>query len=200
MLTLYLVRHGQTAYNAEGRIQGWLDVPLDEAGLRQASLVGRRFAGKAISAVYSSPLSRASDTARAIAHACRCEVSLDDRLREYNMGDWSGLTGDEISALTPGMRAGGHERPIPSGETAEAMRERVGAFLKDLIAGHPSGVLVAVSHGGTLGAMVGAMLGLPVMRRTPFSFGNTAVTKTAFEHNRWRLRSLNDRCHLREDS
>lgn len=199
MLTLYLVRHGQTAYNAEGRIQGWLDVPLDASGLRQASQLGRRFGGKAIHAVYSSPLSRASETARVIASACGQEVSLDDRLREYDMGEWSGLTGDEINALTPAPRSHEHERPIPGGETAEAMRVRVEAFLQDIVARHPSDAIVAVSHGGTLGAMIAAMIGLPVMRRTPFSFGNTAIAKTVFEHNRWRLHSLNDRCHLRDD-
>ncbi len=122
---------------------------------------------------------------------------MDDRLREYNMGKWSGMTGDEIVATTPGMRWDIPERPIPDGETAHQMHERVSGFLHDVIAWHkPGDVIVAVSHGGTLGAVVGAMLGLPVLRRQPFSFGNTAISKTTWEHGQWHMRSLNDRCHL----
>ena len=153
--------------------------------------------------MHSSPLTRAAITAQAIAKNCSLDstatidVKMDDRLREYNMGKWSGMTGDEIVATTPGMRWDIPERPIPDGETAHQMHERVSAFLHDVIAWHkPGDVIVAVSHGGTLGAVVGAMLGLPVLRRQPFSFGNTAISKTTWEHGQWHMRSLNDRCHL----
>jgi broad specificity phosphatase PhoE len=197
MLTLYLVRHGQTAYNATGRVQGWLDVPLDDVGKMQALSVSRRFANKHISAVYTSPLSRAAETAKAIARTCDREVILDLRLREYNMGDWTGLTGDEIAAAAPGMHVEGHETQIPNGESAMDMRKRVESFLSDMTTKHTSReTLVAVSHGGTLGMVVAAMLNMPAVRRQPFTFGNTAITKVTYEHGVWRLRSLNDRCHL----
>ncbi len=202
-ITLYLVRHGQTEYNATGRIQGWLDVPLDEIGLAQSLLVGKRFAGKKLAAVYSSPLLRAAVTAQAIAKTCSIDlqdVKMDDRLREYNMGKWQGMTGDEIVATMPGVRWDIPERPIPDGENAQQMHERVSGFLHDVLAWHkPGDVVVAVSHGGTLGAVVGTMLGLPVVRRQPFSFGNTAITKTVYEHGQWHIRTLNDRCHLRPE-
>jgi broad specificity phosphatase PhoE len=200
MLTLYLVRHGQTAYNATGRVQGWLDVPLDDVGIAQALSVGRRFGSKRISAVYTSPLSRAAETAKAIAAACNREVVLDIRLREYNMGDWTGLTGDEIAATSPGYHLATHEAQIPNGESALDMRKRVESFLADVVAGHTSrDTLVAVSHGGTLGMVVAVMLNMPAVRRQPFTFGNTAITKVTYEHGVWRLRSLNDRCHLHSD-
>ena len=197
MLTLYLIRHGQTAYNATGRVQGWLDVPLDDVGKMQALSVSRRFIDKRVSAIYSSPLSRAAETAKAIAAACNRDISLDIRLREYNMGDWTGLTGDEIAATAPGYHVTNHEAQIPNGETALDMRKRVEAFLGDVITKHTSrDMVVAVSHGGTLGMVVAAMLNMPAIRRQPFTFGNTAVTKATCEHGVWRLRSLNDRCHL----
>ncbi len=198
MLTLYLVRHGQTAFNAEGRIQGWLDVPLDATGLVQAQRIARRLSEKSIQAIYSSPLLRAADTARAIAHACGLDVIFDDRLREYHMGDWTGLTADEIRTVMPGLRLDDPEVAIPNGESAQHMHERVAAFLRDLTARHTEERVVLVSHGGTLGAMIGTMLGLPVMRRHPFAFGNASVAKASYEGGRWRLRSLNDRCHLRD--
>lgn len=197
MLTLYLIRHGQTAYNASGRVQGWLDVPLDDAGMLQAISVSRRFADKNISAIYTSPLSRAAETAKAIASVCKREIILDIRLREYNMGDWTGLTGDEIAATAPGYHLANHEALIPNGETAQDMRKRVDAFLADVLAKHTSrDTVVVVSHGGTLGMVVATMLNMPAIRRQPFRFGNTAVTKATYEHGLWRLHSLNDRCHL----
>lgn len=197
MLTLYLVRHGQTAFNAEGRIQGWLDVPLDAVGQVQAQRVAQRFAQQPISAIYASPLLRAADTARAIANVCRLEVILDERLREYHMGDWTGLTPDEIRlTLSSAHAVDNPEGIVPNGETAQQMRERVASLLGDLITRHAEGTLILVSHGGTLGALVGMMIGLPAMRRHPFAFGNASVTEVTFEHGRWRLRSLNDRCHL----
>jgi broad specificity phosphatase PhoE len=197
MLTLYLVRHGQTAYNATGRVQGWLDVPLDDIGKMQALSVGRRFANKRINAIYTSPLSRAAETAKAIAAACNREVILDLRLREYNMGDWTGLTGDEIAATTPGQHLASLEAQIPNGESATDMRNRVESFLTDVVAKHTSReMVVAVSHGGTLGMVVAAMLNMPSVRRQPFTFGNTAITKATYDHGTWRLRSMNDRCHL----
>lgn len=200
MLTLYLIRHGQTAYNATGRVQGWLDVPLDDVGKMQALSVSRRFDNKHITAVYTSPLSRAAETAKAIATACNRDVILDIRLREYNMGDWSGLTGDEISATAPGVHLENHEAQIPNGESAMDMRKRVDSFLAEITAKHSSrDTVVAVSHGGTLGMVVAAMLNMPAIRRQPFTFGNTAVTKATYEHGHWRLRSLNDRCHLYVD-
>ncbi len=198
MLTLYLVRHGQTAYNATGRVQGWLDVPLDDVGKAQALSVGQRFANKRVNVVYTSPLSRAAETARAISAACNRDVMLDLRLREYNMGDWTGLTGDEIAAFTPAYHVANHEAQIPNGESAIDMRRRVDAFLADVIARHTSReTVVAVSHGGTLGMVVAAMLNMPAVRRQPFTFGNTAIAKATLEHGHWRLHSLNDRCHLR---
>lgn len=197
MLTLYLVRHGQTTFNAEGRIQGWLDVPLDATGQIQAQRVAQRLAQQPIGVIYSSPLLRAADTARVIAHVCGLDVILDERLREYHMGDWTGLTPEEIRLTLPSSHAVDNpEGIVPNGETAQQMRERVAALLGDLVVRHANETLILVSHGGTLGALVGTMIGLPVMRRHPFTFGNASITEVAYENGRWRLRSLNDRCHL----
>jgi 2,3-bisphosphoglycerate-dependent phosphoglycerate mutase len=195
---VYFIRHGQTQYNADGRIQGWLDVPLNTEGLDQAERLAQRLGGKPIEVIYASPLMRARDTALAVATRRKLDVRTDDRLREYNMGIWSGRTGDEIGAKFPNFVLDDPNTAIPEGETAMDMHERVSSFLADLIARHTGqpGRLAVVTHGGTLGALLGAMLNMPVMRRHPFTFGNTSITEAVWSGQRWRLRSMNDRAHL----
>lgn len=195
--TLYWVRHGETDHNASGRMQGWLDIPLNAMGFHQAKLLAHRFRGKSIAAVYASPLMRAAETARAVAEAVDVPIGMDERLREYNMGDWSGMTFDEIVQSEPNFSAHGPiEIPVPNGESAQEMYARVSSFLQDVIARHPDERVVAVSHGGTLAMVVATMLGMPVLRRQPFSFGNTSIARADYSHGHWRLRTLNDQCHL----
>ena len=197
MTTLYLIRHGETDHNSSGRMQGWLDVPLNATGLRQAELLARRFRGKRIDAIYASPLVRAAATAQAVADVLGLPVVLDERLREYHMGDWSGRTMEEIQAMTPEfVPHSPHEIPIPNGESAHEMHARLAPFLQEMLARHDKGRIIAVSHGGTLAMAVAMLLNMPVIRRQPFGFGNTAIAKAEFAHGRWRLRTLNDQCHL----
>ena len=195
--TLYLIRHGETDHNLSGRMQGWLDIPLNALGFHQAKLLAHRFRGKSIDAVYTSPLMRAAETARAVAEAVDAPLTFDARLREYNMGDWSGLTFDEVVALEPRFALHHTEElPIPKGESAQEMYDRVMPFLREVIEKHAGQHVVAVSHGGTLAMVVAAMLKMPVIRRQPFSFGNTSIAEADYAHGQWRLRTLNDQCHL----
>ena len=201
MTLLYLIRHGETDHNSRGRMQGWLDVPLNANGLRQANLLAQRFRGRAIEAIYTSPLMRASVTAQAIADVLGLPLTLDERLREYHMGDWTGHTLEEVQQMTPGyVPHGANETPVPNGESAHDMHARLAPFLHEVVEQHPSGRVIAVSHGGTLAMAVASMLNMPIIRRQPFSFGNTAIAKTKYEHSRWRLHSLNDQCHLHQHS
>lgn len=196
VLSLLLVRHGQTTYNASGRIQGWLDVPLDETGHQQARRLATRLSAHGVSAVYSSSLTRALDTARPIAEACRVPLQADDRLREYDMGDWTGLTREEIVARFGAPPFGG-DAHIPNGETAHQVFERMHSFLGEILDRHAPGEhVVLVSHGGALNTLVAGLLGLTVQRRSPFVFNNASVSELVLEGKRWRLLRLNDVCHL----
>lgn len=196
VLSLLLIRHGQTAYNASGRIQGWLDVPLDEVGRQQARRLAARLSAQGVNAVYSSTLARALDTARPIAEACGVPLQADDRLREYNMGEWTGLTREEIVARF-GAPPLGSDAAIPNGETAHQVFERLRSFLDELLARHaPGEQVVLVSHGGALNTLVAGLLGLTIQRRSPFVFSNASVSELALEGTRWRLLRLNDVCHL----
>ncbi len=197
MTTLFLIRHAQSTANADGRIQGWLDSPLSEVGRQQVRALCARLHATPLAAVYASPLARAADTAQSIAAAHNLGVMLDERLKEYHMGRWTGLNRAEIEALSPGIDLeADHELIVPGGETAHDMHDRVKSFLRDVTSWHADQTVAIVTHGGTLGMLVGVMLGLPIMRRHPFSFGNASVTEITRQGGRWRLRRLNDQCHL----
>ena len=194
---LYMIRHARSVGNAEQRVQGWLDLPLDDYGCRQAQLLSERLRAKSLAAIYTSPLVRAAETARHLAEAHDLPLNLDERLREYHMGAWTGLTGAEIEAMMPAGWFDGRDHIGPGAETGPDMRQRVNAFLQEILARHPGQSVAAVTHGGTLGAFVSAVLGLAPLRRQPFVFGNTSITELVYEYGRWRVFSLNDRCHLR---
>ncbi len=197
MTTLFLIRHAQSAANADGRIQGWLDSPLSQVGRQQVQALCERLRSTPLVAVYASPLARAADTAQGIAAAHNLVVTLDDQLKEYHMGQWTGLNRAEIEALSPGIDLeADHELVVPGGETAQDMHDRVESFLREVTSRHADQAVAIVTHGGTLGMLVGTMLGLPIMRRHPFSFGNASVTEITRQGGRWRLRRLNDQCHL----
>jgi len=197
-MLVYLIRHGQTQFNADGRVQGWLDVPLNESGHDQARRLAQRLSAQAIDLIFTSPLSRAADTARALAEASNFRLVYDERLREYNMGDWTGKTGDEIAASSLELGLDDPLIPIPGGESAMDMRNRVSAFVKELAQRHSKTLnrVAVVSHGGTLGAIIGSMLAMPVLRRHPFTFGNASITEVVWHVNGWRMKTLNDQQHL----
>jgi broad specificity phosphatase PhoE len=146
--TLLLVRHGETDWNAAGRLQGHTDTPLNELGRRQALALADELAGDGIEAVYSSDLARASETARIVAERLGLPVVLDPDLREKDWGTWEGLTGAE------------RERVELVGETTEAHRERTLRALRSIAARHPDGRVLVVTHGGSMRRVQAAATGI----------------------------------------
>lgn len=121
--TLFVIRHGETAWNVDGRLQGQLDIPLNDRGREQAAAAGEYIrakysaAGQPLHAVYSSDLSRARETAEAIASACDLKVALDSRLRETNLGACNERSVDEWSeGIGAGWRA--RRQPWPAGASS----------------------------------------------------------------------------------
>jgi probable phosphoglycerate mutase len=142
---VWLVRHGETEWNAEGRFQGWTDVPLNETGRAQAGRLRDLLAGREFDGVWSSDLVRAVETARIAVG----EPDVDRRLRELDFGDLEGSVWDELDG---DMRAGLKEFDSfrsPGGESAVAFVERVFAFLDDLEPGRH----VVFAHGGVIRAI-----------------------------------------------
>jgi probable phosphoglycerate mutase len=157
---LLLWRHGRTEWNAIGRMQGQLDVALDETGVRQAHEAAPLLAAEEPDAIVSSDLSRARVTAEALAGLTRLPVVLDERLREVRYGSWQGLTSEEISARYPEeyrIWSTGRVVTMPDAERPEEVAARMTAAIDDALAA-TDGTLVVVSHGASARRAVGALL------------------------------------------
>jgi probable phosphoglycerate mutase len=188
---LVLWRHGRTEWNAEGRFQGQLDPPLDELGRRQAALAAPYVAAGLSpddTVVVSSDLTRAAETARALAGVLGLQVHLDERLREHGMGSWEGLTRAEVADRFPEQYAAWTSgRPIHGrgGEDPAAVAERAVEALVEL---PPAGTAVVVTHGGTAGRLIERLLDLaPDHRRVFGPLGNCAWSELVLQGSRWRL-------------
>jgi probable phosphoglycerate mutase len=144
--TIVLVRHGETDWNAASRVQGQSDRPLTARGREQARTLADALTAEPLDAVYSSDLSRARDTAEAIAGPRGLDVRTHPGLREKDFGTWEGLTDTEVFARYPEARRG----HWGDGETPEELRERVLGSLREISARHPGQRLLVVTHGGPL--------------------------------------------------
>lgn len=151
---LLLIRHGETAWNAEHRIQGHLDIPLSQTGIRQSALLAARLASERVHAVYSSELLRAWLTAVPVAERLCVPLVAEARLRERAFGIFEGLTLAEIAARYPDdfrrWRQREPEWQLQGGETGQQLIDRVLAALHDLALRHAGQTVVAVTHGGVL--------------------------------------------------
>jgi len=145
MITLLFVRHGETAWNREGRFQGIQDIPLNEEGRRQAARLADGW-DQGGDLILCSPLSRARDTADALAAALGLSVETDDRLVERDYGAGAGLTLAERRERFPGV--------VPGVEAPESVRARAGSFLDDVVRRFSGLRVIAVSHGGFINAVL----------------------------------------------
>ncbi len=199
---LLLVRHGESEGNAARRLQGWLDTRLTERGREQARLLARRlehYEGQ-IAAIYTSPLSRAYETAQVLAQRLELPLTTDERLREIHLGALTGLTWDEVVARFPEYARAIVEQqrrpPIPGGEDREAFADRVWEAITEIVERHPDEDVLIVAHGGTINAYLVRLLGMDPQRRVPFLVGNASLSIVQMEDGRPHILLLNDRCHL----
>jgi probable phosphoglycerate mutase len=153
--TLVLVRHGETEWNRERRWQGHADPGLNDAGQRQAAELADRLGSASFDALYSSDLARARETAEIVSARVGLPVRLDPRLREVDVGEWSGLTSEEVEALYPDHYRARHDGVTPwmGGESYDAMGARVLEALREIAAAHESGRVLVVTHGGPMRAV-----------------------------------------------
>jgi broad specificity phosphatase PhoE len=164
MTRVVLVRHGETDWNREGRWQGHADPGLNQVGWRQADAAAARLAREYPGApLVTSDLRRAAETASRVAAALDVSPALDARLREVDVGDWSGLTRDQVRERDEdGYLAWeqGRNTGYPGGETFAQLADRATAAMTDLFEQHSGGAVIAVCHGGTIRAMVASALSI----------------------------------------
>lgn len=159
MTHLVLARHGETDWNRDGIWQGHGDPPLNELGRRQAALLATRVAGEDVCALYSSDLRRALETAESVAAMTGLSVVQDPRIREMDVGSWTGLSWEQIEARFPGSSE--HD-----GESRVVFEERVISATREIASAHSDGErVVIVTHGGVVRALQRHVLGqaLPLL-------------------------------------
>ncbi len=165
-MKLFLLRHGETDWNREGRMQGWSDVPMNKTGKKQAAERAELLAGEKIDAVYSSDLQRAAKTAEAIAERHGLEVVETKALRESWIGELEGMKHGESIAAHPDYyveREKGNNKftmQYPGGESHEMLFKRVKKFIEKIKKKHNKETLIVVSHNGTQRALIGGLLGM----------------------------------------
>lgn len=189
MLQVYLVRHGETQWNAERRIQGQSDSMLTDNGVHQARQVAQRVRQLGITHVISSDLGRTQQTAHIIADSVGCRVVLDPRLRELDMGvlerrSIDSLTAEEEAwrrALVDGTPGG----RIPGGESMTELGQRMNAALNACRELPPGSRPLLVSHGMALGCLVSTILGLPPYAERRLRLRNCSISRVDYQESPW---------------
>jgi broad specificity phosphatase PhoE len=197
---MILVRHGQSTWNREHRIQGQLDPPLSVEGRRQAELLARRLAGRPLAGFYASDLKRAFETAEAIGALVDLIPEPMPGLREIYLGDWEGLRTDEIAERFPDAWARWGEEPdwdlVPGGEGAARFEARVVATLDEILERHSHGDVVVVTHGGVIQVALHRVIGRPSRGLFPFKIQNASISLIEVRGGRMVIGGSNDVGHL----
>lgn len=184
MLELYLIRHGQTDLSRENRFCGSSDPPLNAVGLRMADAFGAAYADRRWDAIYSSPLTRARETADALAPRVGVAPTLAGGLREIAYGEWESLRHADAQVRWPEAyawwAADTASRSTPGGETAFDVAARAAPVIEQIRAAHPTGRVLIVSHKATIRILICALLGLDV-RTFRIRIGQPVAAVTRFD-------------------
>jgi broad specificity phosphatase PhoE len=197
---LLLVRHGQSTWNQEHRIQGQLDPPLSNEGRRQAAQMGRRLAGRPLAGFYASDLKRTLETATVIGKAVGLEPTPMTELREIYLGEWEGLRAEELATRFPEAWAGWTKEPnwdlVPGGEGSIAFEARVAAALDSIFERHQEGDVLVVTHGGVIQIALHQVVGRPAHGVFVFRIQNASMSVIEKRGGRLVVSGVNDIGHL----
>ncbi|MCB9501307.1 MAG: histidine phosphatase family protein [Deferribacteres bacterium] len=195
-----IIRHGQTEWNAVDRFQGHLDTNLSELGKKQAEAVAKRVKDFPITAIYSSDLKRARQTAQPIANKFNLSVQLDKDLRERHMGIFQGLTFAEIKEKHPDdyqkFMTWDPDYIIPQGESSRQKYDRSIACFTAIADRHPGEQILIVSHGGTIDALFRHALGLTLSQPRKYKNFNASINRFYRTKDSWMLATWGEVSHM----
>ena len=198
------IRHGETAWNVDGRIQGQLDIPLNETGRWQAHRLALAVAEEGIDAVYSSDLLRAWQTAQAVAHGTRRAIVADTGLRERGFGIFEGLTFDEIARRWPEQSQRWRRRdPEFGAEGGEVLRDfyaRSVATATRLASAHPGQTIALVAHGGVMDCLYRTASRVALDAPRSWQLVNASINRLLYTPEGFTLIGWNDTYHLEDAS
>ncbi len=194
------VRHGETAWNVDSRIQGHLDIALNTKGVLQAGRVAQALADETVDAIYASDLLRAWQTASAIAHATDCPLTAEVGLRERAFGSFEGQSYAAIEAQWPEESVRWRKRDPdwapPGGESLLAMRERIAQTASRLAQRHLGGQIVLVAHGGVMDQLYRLATGQALQAPRAWHLGNAAINRLLWTPEGFTLVGWGDTRHL----
>lgn len=200
MTRLILIRHGETEWNETKRFQGVSDIPLSPRGMGQALSLARSLGREPLTAIYTSPLTRARQTAACLARHHSCPLLVIEDLKELNQGRLEGLTGDDLRREFPDFISRWLEDPgetvLPGGESLGALQERAWAAIEGLVRKHSEETVAVVAHSFVILAVLCRALELPLKAFRRFRQDPTAKNILEFSERGAALRCLNDTCHL----
>jgi probable phosphoglycerate mutase len=198
------IRHGETTWNVDARIQGSLDIALNATGRQQAARVAQALSHEPISAIYASDLSRAWETAQHLGRAHRQEVIPEKGLRERRFGEFEGKTFAEIEAALPAQAQRWRKRDPdfapPGGESLLDLKHRVEEAAARLAARHPGELIALVGHGGVMDVLYRAATRVHIQAPRTWALGNAAINRLLWTPQGFTLVGWADTQHLDGDA
>ena len=202
MAKVILVRHGETDWNREQVFRGRIDVNLNRTGLAQARAVRGCLEDIKIDAIYSSPLSRAFETARILGENRDLEVKIEEGFIDIDFGEWQGLSHkkvkEEYADLYESWLTKPQEVTFPEGESLKEVDKRSVKSLENVVKNHPEGTLAIVSHRVLNKVLLCAILGLELSHFWYIKQDTCAINRFEYKDENYYLTLLNDTCHLKE--
>jgi alpha-ribazole phosphatase len=203
MTKVILIRHGETDWNKEQIFRGRIDVALNEVGLAQAGAVKESLKDVKIDRIYSSPLSRAFETASVLEENRGLEVEIEKGFIDIDFGKWQGLSHEKVKEeynnLYEIWLTEPHNVVFPGGESLEDVRKRSMKALEKVIENHPEETLAVVSHRVINKVLLCAILGIELSHFWYIKQDTCAINKFEYKDGNYYLTLLNDTCHLKKD-